>query len=250
MLNKTAAIKKILWYEKYILFDGAINLLLLIFWFKLVSRLENITPINWLINDLIEVWFVVKKIDNNNIYVSNNIAYLEEWYKYDFLNKDSYKFWKILWFPNCCIKKFVDYWWIDNLDMYNCISKLSSRANCSHYLNLFEYKIFFHFPCNMNCKETIKINKKVFTILNKFYPKYFNGFFLKKTYILFSNLEWIKISNDWRYSFWSFYENTSYYENMIKQGYSLIIIWNSNVIFQKKGDKIIFDCLVFNYNKI
>jgi len=151
-------------------------------WFKKIAKLEPFT-----ISNLKKIEKILQKLDIKYIYFQKNEYFSEEkmlflkWNKTNvyidiyisksnkILNKlkeiilyeNDYKknllIWKLLWYPDCCIKSFLsqEYTWDYNMNLKikeRTIWKFDWRLN-----NLINpYSLIPFFPCSYNCKNAIK----------------------------------------------------------------------------------------------
>lgn len=162
-------------------------------WFKKIAKLEPFTLQNLeLIKEKLKllnleyIYFEKDEYFDNNkmlflkwqaknykyidIYISKNIKTLNILKIILITEKDNYKknylIWKLLWYPDCCMKSFLesDYIWdIDfNLKIkWKTIWKMDWRLN-----NLINpYSLIPFFPCSYNCKEAIIYAEKNLNII-------------------------------------------------------------------------------------
>lgn len=105
----------------------------------------------------------------------------------------------------------------------------------------------------MNCKKSVvlwKRNYKIQLVINKIAGFNRLWIFEKRKYLVFKNLEWVSLDENWdNIWFWSFY-NKFWDKNIakIKQWYKIKIINNYKIELNNVLDKIIIDdVLIFNY---
>ncbi len=244
---------KLKYLEDLIYFDGVLNIASLLFDIKQISRLENIKQIGKVGKELSKLWLELYKSDSETLYVSKSKKELKIGVYYDLKNHNANYLWKLLWYPKCCIKKFVDNWWIDNINFFKfLLKKVDKKDRSSSYLNIFEDKLIYHVPCSMGCEKSIFIGKKVlelFLLLNK--NKDMKYLFKEKKYILFNDFEWIKISNN-NYSYWSIFSSwNNEIIKKVKKWYKISIIWNEKIEIYKNWyeKQLINDFIVFNFIK-
>lgn len=243
--NKLDIIKNL---EQYIYFDWVLNILSLLFDIKKISRIENTNNISMVVDILNWLWFSIYKRNEKILYVAKNKENLDLWVYNDIEKNNAYNFWKMLWFPDCCIEEFMNIWWVSEKKMFNFLKEISHKDNSNNYLNFFENKLIYHLPCSMNCGESIKIWKKVYEIYNILH-KNNNDFFSKKIYIVFKDLQWIKIENN-NYSFWWLIKDrNTRYKNKIKKWYKIRIISNNEIILYNNTNTEIFieNVIIFNF---
>lgn len=162
----------------------SLEIMWVILWFKKMAKLEPYTLKDlenskhvftdlWLSYIFFEkeehfdndkMLFLKWKNDGNlyiDLYVSKSaktLWILENLHKINKNTKsENYIIWKLLWYPECCIKSFLelDYNWDLELNLKikeKTIWKLDWRLN-----NLINpYSLIPFFPCNYNCKNAIK----------------------------------------------------------------------------------------------
>jgi len=151
-------------------------------WFKKIAKLEPFT-----ISNLKKIEKILQKLDikyisfqkneyfseekmlflkwnKTNVYIdiyiskSNKILNkLKEIILYENDYKKNFLIWKLLWYPDCCIKSFLsqEYTWDYNMNLKikeRTIWKFDWRLN-----NLINpYSLIPFFPCSYNCKNAIK----------------------------------------------------------------------------------------------
>lgn len=251
MKYNSNTINKIKSIEDNISFDGVLNLALLVFDIKQISRLENVDDINALELFLNEIELFSKKKDEETLYVSKTKKCLDIWFYYDSKDNNDIYFWKLLWFPDCCIKKFTSIWWIDKDNMFSFLKdNVENKLESSNYLNFFENKLIYHIPCSMTCKKSVSIWEKamkLFLLLNN--DKRIEDVLSNKTYILFENFQWLRIEDN-KYGFWSIFGYDGD-ENIkrIKDWYKIDIIWENKItLFKDSLNNVEVDnVIVFNF---
>jgi hypothetical protein len=69
----------------------------------------------------------------------------------------NYLIWKMLWYPDCCIKFFLEYNYKSDVD-FNVLVKYRTIWQFDWRLNnlINPYSLIPFFPCSYNCKEAIK----------------------------------------------------------------------------------------------
>ena len=166
-------------------------------WFKKIAKLEPFTISNLkLLNktfNLLNIEYIyfekdehfdekkmlfLKWKDNKEIYIdiyiskSNKILnILEKIIKTQKNNYNkNYLIWKLLWYPDCCIRSFLESNYTGDIDFNlkikrNTIWKLDWRLN-----NLINpYSLIPFFPCSYNCKEAIRYAENNLNIIwNKY----------------------------------------------------------------------------------
>lgn len=249
-MNESSKLEIIKSLEKYIYFDWVLNILSLLFDIKKVSRIENLNSIDTVIEVLSKFWFSCHNKKDKTLYVAKNKENLDLWVYNDIEKNNAYNLWKLLWFPDCCIKKFIDIWWVSEKKLFNFLKEINNKDISSNYLNFFENKLIYHLPCSMTCKKSINIWKKVYKIFTLLTTKNDTlDFFRKKTYIVFKNLQWLKIENN-NYSFWWLLkEKNTRIKNKIKKWYEIRIISDNEIILYnwKKDEILVDDVIIFNF---
>ncbi len=109
----------------------------------------------------------------------------------------------------------------------------------------YSYYLIFHTPCSYDCKESIKIGRKVFEVLKKFDPETARTTekLLKKPILFFDNFHWI--------TFNGFAQKNDIFYQSISPPFSLI---EDRILEKiKKGDKISLkeeEVTVFNNGRV
>ena len=107
----------------------------------------------------------------NFVYISKSekLAYLASYYE---LINNYKKLGLLLGYPSCCVDFFCNSFSKDN---YN-LEILSSKPYLNPFTNLSKRKddivLLSHFPCNINCKKSISLAKKYFSVLKRDDPFY------------------------------------------------------------------------------
>lgn len=107
--------------------------------------------------------------DDKFILFAKNKGKLNKFLHYDFsddITKRVVYMWKKLWYPKCCIQKYLSYLKYDN-----------DSGNIDNIIPYNEDSIFFkynneiieHYPCRDDCEETIKNFKRNFKYIVKKY---------------------------------------------------------------------------------
>jgi hypothetical protein len=102
----------------------------------------------------------------------------------------------------------------------------------------------------MNCSNSIEIWKKILPFylwLKK--DKQNISLFEEKYYILFRNLEWVKIYKD-KYYYWSIYGNSwNKYVDKIKKWYKILILNDNKInLINWSNVENIDDFIIFKFN--
>jgi hypothetical protein len=73
------------------------------------------------------------------------------------IKKKNYLIWKLLWYPDCCIKKFLENNYSSDKD-FNIQIKENTNWKLDWRLNnlINPYSLIPFFPCSYNCEEAIK----------------------------------------------------------------------------------------------
>ncbi|MDD5145927.1 MAG: DUF483 domain-containing protein [Candidatus Pacebacteria bacterium] len=116
-----------------------------------------------------------------------------------FLRKDFEKVGRLLGYPSCCAKRYVDdlpdqatacdisartmglsSWYINNVfnpqtrpvisDKEKDMPKLREIGNINAKTKTYPLYLISHFPCSYNCEKSIKIGRKIFEAIKKFDP--------------------------------------------------------------------------------
>lgn len=152
-------------------------------WEKLTDytdeKIDNILYKYWLIWKLI--YWRILLWDDKFIIFAKNKKIMNEFLFYDFssdANLRAFETWKRLWYPECCIKKYISFFSInpDNsnidyiIDLYNdeFLKNDTVKNILKNYPFLNErYMLLSHHFCSPICKESIKkAKKKLIFILN------------------------------------------------------------------------------------
>ena len=239
----------ILSLEKIIFFDGILNLMSLLADLRMVSKIENITDLELFKKALDHLGLYYDSMDARIFYVSKKMALVKKSIDVDGEKKDSLLFWRLLWYPDCCIRSFLDYGWISNEELYGYFEKLTNlhgRKNISRYLNLFEHKFIYHVPCSLDCQHSIKLAKNM-EILSLALSRNQDARTDPEKYILCKNGEWIKFRNN-IISHGSLHNTSHSIQERIESGYSLEIPKDRSVILLKKDSKeYMYEYIEFNY---
>ncbi|NQU18392.1 MAG: DUF483 domain-containing protein [Candidatus Saganbacteria bacterium] len=96
--------------------------------------------------------------------------------------EDSFKFGKLLGYPSCCIKKYLKTK-INQIGDFIMISSAKSKIQTYPFLNnvalgIFGIRVISHFPCSLNCRNSLKIGKQYARVLEEIDYNYFK--FLKE----------------------------------------------------------------------
>lgn len=106
--------------------------------------------------------------------------------------------WRLLWYPSCCINKFLKSDVPDDSLFYAHSDRAVDYMNCSSFLNQFENIILHHIPCSYNCQHSIILAKAMFPYYLSSYQSSLRegikeSLYSEKTYVLFKSLNWIKL---------------------------------------------------------
>lgn len=162
--------------------------------FKKIAKLEPFT-----LEDLDKIIPIIEKLGLVTCYFEKNeyfdedkmlfIKWEKKWYKYidlyiskskkllgilSDINNDknqknkNYLIWKMLWYPDCCIKFFLEYNYKSDVD-FNVLVKNATIWNFDWRLNnlINPYSLIPFFPCSYNCKEAIKYAENNLDIIKK-----------------------------------------------------------------------------------
>lgn len=247
-------------------------------------KIENILDKLWLQFVLSDFFYLNKKeawSDENSkiIYIWKNkedVLFWKElescidsknycWYKqnkdivYKYNWKHEHIFWELLGYPKCCINYFFHNL-NENRTIFDLVKYCLSKTKKSHkLLNPLEYFIINHIPCSFDCKESLEIANKNFSIYKKltFLNNPISDFDEKYKYILFKTWDWIKstmVNDINKYTYWNFYmQNNKSFENiknlLDKHLFKLGLVNDSTIkIFNDKKILTIKDILILDYS--
>jgi len=158
-------------------------------WFKKIAKLEPFT-----INDLYKVkdllnnfWLKYKYFIKNeyfdekemlfkkwyikwkqyiDLYISLDNKYFKIFEKDINIKEKNFIIWKLLWYPECCIKFFLKKNYTSDFD-FNIMIKNITVWNLDWRLNnlINPYSLIPFFPCSYNCKNAIEYAEKNLKIL-------------------------------------------------------------------------------------
>lgn len=190
---------------------------------KKIAKLEpftenNIKPILIFLDELWLKYIKIKRAEvfNEKDMIFNKATEVEDWIDLFVSKLDKYLdlvakiynspkskktevlIWKLLWYPDCCIKSFLSNKYIndklyDNYLNDKTIWYFDWRLNNT----LSIYRLIPFFPCTYNCNEAIKYAQKQFDIM----PNNHNLYKILRSLVLYDNfwnyivLIWWKINN-------------------------------------------------------
>ncbi len=199
-----------------------------------------------------------------------------------FLKKDFEKVGRLLGYPSCCAKRYVDdlpkqatardisartkgllSWYVNNVfnpqtrpvisDKEKDMSKLRKIENINIKTKTYPLYLISHFPCSYSCEKSIKIGKKIFGAIKKLNPADAQLIeeTLKKPILFFDSYHYIVFNGIVEKNNIIIYSSISSPKSLIKKEV-IQRIERGNKLFLKKKEAIIFrenkiiDCLSFD----
>lgn len=159
--------------------------------------------------------------------------------------------WKLLWYPDCCVRSFNWYDWPDWV-LFDIFSKrMDTPQDCHNFLNQFELQILHHIPCSFNCQKSIDLWEKLFPLFIDSYDPFKKeqikkDILCEKTYVFFSSTGWIKMV-DGKYVFGSnlnkpdplydkvkfLIEKCGFHITILSSNEIEVVQWEKKVVVQK-----------------